>query len=165
MVPWQARYSGTVPEAWDSPETLELFQNPRVPTPWGFIFFPNLRDLSAWDRLMISGSLSECQKPGTVPGLWDFPKIPESWHHGVLFFCQTISRKSNLLHVGLWVFATVPKTRSPNIFWGFIFSQSPNTTGFGTVPEARDVETVLKTQSFNLRDPKAWDSPRTLGRQ
>ena len=148
MVPGQARYSRTVPEAWDSPETLELFQNPRVPTPWGFIFFPISETQVPGTGSWYLGLCQSARSLGQSQAVGTFPKTRVLTPWGFIFLSNYF-KKIKPFTCGLWVFATVPKTQSPNIFWGFIFSQSPNTTGFGTVPEARDVETVRKTQSSN----------------
>ena len=111
----QSRDCRTVPEAQESPGTLELSQRPRVPTPWGL--FLNLRNPKVWDSPSMLGlskntesqhngsyfSISETQKPGTVPELWHCPRSTGQ------------SRD-----VG-----TVPKTQSPNTMVLFLNLRDP----------------------------------------
>jgi len=53
-------------------------------------------------------TLGLSQIPGTVPGLWNCPRVPTPWG---FIFSQTISRKiKTQTCVGFWVFGTVQKS-------------------------------------------------------
>ena len=125
---------GTVLGLWDCPKNPESRHH-------GVLFFSQsqrprnvvslCRVPKAWDS---PKTLGMSLKPRTVPGFRNCPKDPESRHHGVLFLVKLVQEKSNLKHVRLWIFGTIPKARdSPGICGSLAESQKP-----GTVPGLQD---------------------------
>ena len=136
-------------------------------------------------------SISETQKPGTVPGLCDCPRslVPGSWDclqrprvltPGVLFLTFRDPKAGDSLGTlglyrkpgavpGRW---TVSKTHiAPTPQSLFLNLRDPIKPG--TVPEAqyspgrwdcpKDLEFKQHGDYISISDPKAWDSPGTFG--
>ena len=105
---------GTVPGLWDSPRTLGQSQDfGTVPGLWDFPRSPgkslDVRTVPKTQSLNTMGVISQSQRPkslgqsqdfGTVPdavpGGWDYPKDPESQHHGGYFLISETQKRGTV---------------------------------------------------------------------
>ena len=123
---------GTVPEARDRLGTLGLSQRPRVPTPWSLF-------------LKIPKSLGQSQAVGTFPEARDVGTVPKTQSPNTMEF---ISQSQTVPVPGLW-----DCPRSPGRW------DCPKDPDFGT---QRPRVSTPWSLFLNLKDPKAWESPRLL---